>query len=128
MTAKLLNPDKKVLAVCGDGGFMMNSQELITCVKENIPVVVLIVNDNAYGFIDWKQKNMGLPSFGMSLTNPDFVRYAESYGALGLRVTSADDLKDKLAEAFASGRPTLIDCPIDYSENIVVFNDELKGL
>ncbi len=128
MTAKLLNPDKKVLAVCGDGGFMMNSQELITCVKENIPVVVLIVNDNAYGFIDWKQKNMGLPSFGMNLANPDFVKYAESYGALGLRVTSADDLTVKLAEAFASGRPTVIDCPIDYSENITVFNEELKGL
>jgi acetolactate synthase-1/2/3 large subunit len=64
----------------------------------------------------------------MSLANPDFVKYAESYGALGLRVTSADDLKTKLATAFASGRPTIIDCPIDYSENITVFNEELKGL
>lgn len=128
MAAKLLNPHKKVLAVCGDGGFMMNSQELATCVKENIAVVTLILNDGAYGFIDWKQKNMGLPEFGMQLANPDFVRYAESYGALGLRVESAEDLIPKLQTAFASGRPTVIDCPIDYSENVKVFNEELRFL
>lgn len=128
MAAKMLNPDKKVLAVCGDGGFMMNSQELITCVKENIPVVVLIVNDNAYGFIDWKQKNMGLTKFGMQLQNPDFVKYAESYGALGLRVESADDLIPKLEQAFASGRPAVVECPIDYAENFTVLNEELKKL
>lgn len=128
MTAKLLNPFRRVLAVCGDGGFMMNSQELITCVKENIPVVVLIVNDNAYGFIEWKQQNMGLPDYGMKLQNPDFVKYAESYGALGLRVESADDLKVKLEMAFQSNRPTLIDCPIDYAQNKIVFNEELKHL
>lgn len=128
MAAKLLNPDKKVLAVCGDGGFMMNSQELITCVKENIPVVVLILNDNAYGFIDWKQKNMNLPEFGMQLLNPDFVKYAESYGALGLRVESADDLIVKLKTAFTSGRPAVVECPIDYAENFRVFNEELKGI
>ncbi len=128
MSAKLLNPDKRVLAICGDGGFMMNSQELITCIKEHIPVVVLIVNDNAYGFIDWKQKNMHLPAFGMQLQNPDFVKYAESYGALGLRVTSADDLIPKLEEAFASGRPTVVECPIEYSENINVFNNELSTI
>lgn len=121
MAAKLLNPDKKVLAVCGDGGFMMNSQELITCVKENIPVVTLILNDNAYGFIEWKQKHMGLTEFAMKLQNPDFVKYAESYGALGLRVESAADLSVKLKQAFQSGRPTLIDCPIDYSENEILF-------
>ncbi len=128
MAAKLLYPDKKVLAVCGDGGFMMNSQEMITCVKENIPVVVLILNDNAYGFIEWKQKNMNLPDFGMKLQNPDFVKYAESYGALGLRVESADDLKIKLKTAFDSGRPAIVECPIDYAENITVFNEELKNL
>lgn len=128
MTAKLLNPFRRVLAVCGDGGFMMNSQELITCVKENIPVVVLIVNDNAYGFIEWKQKNMKLPDYGMKLQNPDFVKYAESYGALGLRVESADDLKVQLEKAFQSNRPAVIDCPIDYAQNSAVFNEELKHL
>ncbi len=128
MTAKLLNPDKRVLAVCGDGGFMMNSQEIITCVKENIPVVVLVLNDNGYGFIEWKQKNMGLPEFGMKLQNPDFVKYAESYGALGLRVESADDLIPKLRAAFESGRPAVVECPIDYSENARVLSEELSKL
>jgi acetolactate synthase-1/2/3 large subunit len=128
MTAKLMYPNKKVLAVCGDGGFMMNSQEMITCVKENIPVVVLILNDNAYGFIEWKQKNMNLPDFGMKLENPDFVKYAEAYGALGLRVESAEDLKVKLTTAFDSGRPTIVECPIDYAENYRVLNEELNDL
>ena len=128
MAAKLLYPEKRVLAVCGDGGFMINSQELITCIKENIAVVILIVNDNSYGFIEWKQNNMKLPPFGMKLINPDFVKYAESYGALGLRVTSADDLKTKLTAAFQSGRPTIVECPIDYAENVRVFNEELKHL
>lgn len=126
MAAKLLYPNKKVLAVCGDGGFMMNSQELITCVKENIPVVTLILNDNAYGFIEWEQIEQGLAPFALKLDNPDFVKYAESYGALGLRVTSADDLIPKLQEAFASGRPAIVECLIDYSENIKVFNEELS--
>lgn len=128
MAAKLLNPTKKVLAVCGDGGFMMNSQELITCVKENIPVVTLILNDNAYGFIEWKQRGMNLPDYGMKLTNPDFVKYAESYGALGLRVESAADLIPKLKAAFASGRPAVVECPIDYAENYEVFSKELDLL
>ncbi|MEK7083948.1 MAG: thiamine pyrophosphate-dependent enzyme, partial [Patescibacteria group bacterium] len=128
MMAKLLYPNKKVLAVCGDGGFMMNSQEMITAVKENIPVVVLILNDNAYGFIEWKQKNMNLPDFGMKLQNPDFIKYAESYGALGLRVESADDLIPKLKTAFASGRPAIVECPIDYSQNYEVLNKELSNV
>lgn len=128
ISAKLLYPNKKVLAVCGDGGFMMNSQEMITAVKENIPVVVLILNDNAYGFIEWKQKNMNLPDFGMKLQNPDFVKYAESYGALGLRVESAGDLISKLTAAFDSGRPAIVECLIDYAENYTVLNGELNGL
>ncbi|MBI2443884.1 MAG: acetolactate synthase large subunit [Candidatus Magasanikbacteria bacterium] len=128
LAAKLLYPQKKVLAVCGDGGFMMNSQEIITCVKENIPVVVLILNDNAYGFIEWKQKNAGLPDFGLRLQNPDFVKYAEAYGALGLKVTSANDLIPQLQQAFASDRPTIVECPIDYSQNFKVFDEELKNL
>jgi acetolactate synthase I/II/III large subunit len=128
MAAKLLNPEKRVLAVCGDGGFMMNSQELITCVKEKINVVTLILNDNAYGFIEWKQKNMNLPNYAMKLQNPNFVKYAESYGALGLRAESADELIPKLKEAFASNRPAVVECPIDYSDNNRVFNEELDGL
>ena len=88
----------------------------------------MILNDNAFGFIEWKQKNMDLPEYAVKLINPDFVKYAESYGALGLRVESADDLIPKLKTAFDSGRPAVIECPIDYSENDKVFNEELKNI
>ena len=128
MGAKLVHPRRRVLAVCGDGGFMMNSQELETAVRRQIPVVALIVNDNAYGFIKWKQQNEGFADFGLDLGNPDFVKYAEAYGALGLRVTKADELLPRLEEAFASGRPALVECPIDYSENSSVWSQQLDDL
>src|SRR5690606_28384296 len=84
--ARLAFPDRKVLAVCGDGGFMMNSQEMETAVRMNMDLVIMILRDDAYGMIKWKQANMELPEYGLSYGNPDFVKYAESYGAFGHRV------------------------------------------
>ena len=118
IAAKLVFPEKKVLAVCGDGGFMMNSQELETTVRLKLPIVVLILKDDGYGMIKWEQHVKGFPEFGLDFGNPDFVMYAESYGAKGLRVTSADDLLQKLNEAFSYDCPVIIECPIDYSENM----------
>ena len=92
MAAKLVYPDRQVMAICGDGGFMMNSQELETAVRLKLDLVVLILRDDAYGMIKWKQANMGLEDFGLDYGNPDFVKYAESYGAHGHRVTSAAEL------------------------------------
>ncbi|MFQ5911281.1 MAG: acetolactate synthase large subunit, partial [Thermoplasmata archaeon] len=115
MAAKLVHPERRVLAVCGDGGFMMNSQEMETAVRLGLNVVVLILSDEAYGFIKWKQSTYRYPSFAMDFGNPDFVKYAESYGAKGLRVNSARELIPTLEKAFALGSPVIVECPIDYS-------------
>jgi len=117
MAAKMTLPDKQVLAICGDGGFMMNSQELETAVRLNLDVVVLILNDSAYGMIRWKQAGMGLADYGLEFNNPDFVAYAESYGASGHRISQTADLKPTLEAAFAAGGVHLIDLPVDYSLN-----------
>jgi len=128
MAAKLVNPKKKVLAVVGDGGFMMNSQELETAVRLKLNVVTLILNDNAYGFIKWKQQNMKFKDYGLDIGNPDFVKYAEAYGAKGYRIKIASDLIPTLKKAFKEKVPVVIECPIDYSENIRVWGTELDAL
>ena len=92
MAARLVYPERRVMAVCGDGGFMMNSQELETVVRLGMDLVVLILRDDAYGMIKWKQAGMGFCDFGLDYGNPDFVKYAESYGARGHRVESAGGL------------------------------------
>jgi acetolactate synthase-1/2/3 large subunit len=127
MMAKLLNPGKRVLAVCGDGGFMMNSQELETAVRLKQDLVVLIVDDSAYGMIRWKQAVDDFPDFGLTFGNPDFVKYAESYGAKGWRVHATDDLIPTLEAAFEAGGVHLVAVPIDYSENKRVLVDELRS-
>jgi acetolactate synthase I/II/III large subunit len=127
MMAAMLHPDRRVMAVCGDGGFMMNSQEMETAVRLGLNLVVVILNDNAYGMIRWKQAVDGFPDFGMSFSNPDFVRYAEAYGAKGSRVTAVEDLVPTLEAAFAGGGVHLVDVPIDYSENSRVLVDELRN-
>jgi acetolactate synthase I/II/III large subunit len=127
MMAAMLHPDRRVLAVCGDGGFMMNSQEMETAVRLGLNLVVVILNDSAYGMIRWKQAVDGFPDFGMSFGNPDFVRYAEAYGAKGSRVTAVEDLVPTLEAAFAGGGVHLVDVPIDYSENTRVLVDELRN-
>ncbi len=126
MGAKLVYPERPVMAICGDGGFMMNSQELETAVRLGIDVVVLIINDQGYGMIKWKQEGMGLTDYGLSYQNPDFVKYAESYGAQGYRVETPDQLVEILEKAISQKGVHLIDLPIDYSENIRVFDQELK--
>ena len=118
----------QVVALMGDGGFLMNSQELETAVRLKIPVVVLLLNDNAYGFIKWKQQDHGFPEFGLDLGNPGFVEYAESYGVKGFRVESAADLSPTLEKAFACGGPALVECPIDYSENRKLWSEELGSI
>ena len=117
MAAKLVYPERQVLAVCGDGGFMMNSQDLETAVRLRQDLIVLLLRDDAYGFIRWKQQDMGFEDFGMDFGNPDFVRYAEAYGGRGLRVEAADELEGKLREAADIGGVVLVDCPVDYSAN-----------
>lgn len=128
IAAKMLHPERKVLAVVGDGGLLMNSQELETAVRYQVPVVVLVVNDNAFGFIKWEQKAKGFENFGLDLGNPDFSRFAESFGAAGMKVKKGDDLSAVLQSAFALNRPVLIECPVDYSMNYETFSKELGKL
>jgi acetolactate synthase-1/2/3 large subunit len=123
--AALLHPTCRVLAVCGDGGFMMNSQELETAVRLGVNLVVLILRDNAYGMIRWKQAVDGFADFGMTFGNPDFDMYARSYGIGGTTVKGADDLVSTLEAAFTAGGVQLVTVPVDYSENKRVLVDEL---
>ena len=127
MMAAMLYPQRRVMAVCGDGGFMMNSQELETAVRLKLNLVVLILNDGSYGMIRWKQAVDNFPDFGLTFGNPDFVRYAESYGAKGTRVTSTEGLIPALENAFKGGGVHLVDVPIDYSENTRVLVHELRA-
>lgn len=127
MMAAMLHPRRRVMAVCGDGGFMMNSQEMETAVRLKLNLVVLVLNDGAYGMIRWKQAVDKFPDYGMTFGNPDFVRYAQAYGAKGSRVTSAEALVPTLEAAFKGGGVHLVDCPIDYSENTRVLVEELRN-
>jgi len=124
--AAMLYPERRVMAVCGDGGFMMNSQEMETAVRLKVNLVVLVIEDNAFGMIRWKQAVDKFPDFGMTFNNPDFVKYAEAYGAQGTRVGAIADLRSILENAFAGGGVHLIVVPIDYSENTRVLVDELR--
>jgi acetolactate synthase-1/2/3 large subunit len=126
MCAKLINPDKKVISVCGDGGFMMNSQELETAVRLGLNMVVIILNDNGYGMIKWKQEGMGFENFGLDYSNPDFVKYVESYGAVGHRPTSDEDFKEILTSCLIANGVQVIDLAVDYSLNHSILNVLLK--
>ncbi|MFD1558044.1 acetolactate synthase large subunit [Paraburkholderia silviterrae] len=128
IATKIVHPERKVVAVCGDGGFMMNSQEVETAVRLKLDLVVLILRDDAFGMIRWKQENMNFPDYGMTLQNPDFVEYAQSYGAHGHRVSEADQFKPLLEQCFATPGVHVIDVPVDYSENERVLNREIKRL
>ncbi|MBB5319872.1 acetolactate synthase large subunit [Marinobacter oulmenensis] len=128
MMAAMLYPQLKVMSICGDGGFMMNSQELETAVRLELDLVVLIINDSAYGMIKWKQGQEGYPDFGLDYRNPDFVTYAQSYGATGHRVTGTGDLESTLRKALDAGGVHLVEVPVDYSENHRVFDEELAEL
>ena len=128
MASAMLYPDRKVIAICGDGGFMMNSQEMETAVRLKLNMVVLILNDSSYGMIRWKQANMGFNDWGLEFGNPDFVKYAESYGAVGHRVDSAESLKSIIDKSLNTPGVHLIDCPVDYSENDKILNIDIKEL
>ncbi len=128
MMSAMLYPERKVMAICGDGGFMMNSQEMETAVRLGLNMTVLILRDDAYGMIRWKQANMGFKDYGLTYGNPDFVKYAESYGAHGHRVTSSEHLTDVLAHTRDTPGVHLIDCPVDYTENDQILNHDIKEL
>ena len=126
MEAARLYPSRKVMAVCGDGGFMMNSQEMETAVRLKLNLVVLILNDNSFGMIRWKQYAMGLQDYGLQFNNPDFVMYANSFGAVGHRVENTESFVPLIKRCFEDGGVHLIELPVDYSENNKVLIDELK--
>ncbi|MEN8166782.1 MAG: thiamine pyrophosphate-dependent enzyme, partial [Pseudomonadota bacterium] len=126
IAAKLVHPDRRVMAICGDGGFMMNSQEMETAVRLKLDLMVLILRDDAYGMIKWKQANMGFADFGLDYGNPDFVQYADSYGAIGHRLESTDSLIPLLEECFTMPGVHLIEVPIDYSDNDRILNRDIK--
>jgi acetolactate synthase-1/2/3 large subunit len=118
IAAKLVAPDRAVIAVTGDAGFLMNSQEIETAMRLKVPVVILVWNDGGYGLIEWKQMTQFKRASHIDFGNPDLVRYAESFGARGFRVESADRFQDILKEALAQPTVSIIDCPVDYSENL----------
>lgn len=126
MAAAFLYPQRRVLAICGDGGFMMNSQELETARRLKLNLVVLILDDGAYGMIRWKQAVDHFPDYGMTFGNPDFDLYARAYGAQGHKVSDIADLVPVLEAAFAAGGVHLVTLPVDYSENERVLVKELN--
>jgi acetolactate synthase-1/2/3 large subunit len=127
IAAKLLYPERRVVAVTGDGGFLMNSQELETAVRLKLPLVVLVWRDNGYGVIRWKQTLRFGRTSSVDFGNPDFVRYAESFGAAGYRVTAAEELRPALERALHHAGPVIIDCPVDDAENIKL-TERLRSL
>jgi acetolactate synthase-1/2/3 large subunit len=114
------------MAICGDGGFMMNSQELETAVRLHMDLVVLVLRDDAYGMIKWKQENMGMNDYGLDFGNPDFVKYAEAYGARGHRIAATEELLPTVQQCLATPGVDLIDVPVDYSENVQILNREIR--
>lgn len=126
--AKLVHPDVPVVSVCGDGGFMMNSQELETAVRLNLDLVVIVLRDDAYGMIKWKQSHMQLDNFGLDYGNPDLVSYAESYGAKGWRIEQTSEVASTLKHCLETPGVHLIDCPVDYSLNDETLNRTIKEL
>jgi acetolactate synthase-1/2/3 large subunit len=129
LAAKLAYPERKVVAVTGDAGFLMNSQEIETALRVGTPFVILIWNDSEYGLITWHQLRQFGRASHIAFNNPDFVKYAESFGAKGYRVEKAADLISTLKAALAEDRVTVIDCPVDYAENMKLtqWQKELKS-
>lgn len=129
MAAKMLNPDKKVIIVAGDGGFLMNVADLETAVRLQLDLVIVILNDNGYGMIKWKQNEMQLADFGLSFANPDFEKLAESFGAFGhgKQIKSVADFEIQLADSINSKGVHIIELPIDYSDNNDYFGSNLTN-
>ena len=127
IAAKLVHPQRKVVAVTGDGGFMMNCQELETALRLGTPFVTIIFNDGGYGLIEWKQHNYYGESAFIKFNNPDFVALAKSFGLQGYRVTATEDFIPTLKTALEDDVPAVIDCPIDYGENLL-FTEKSREL
>lgn len=127
MAAQILDPSRKVVVVAGDGGFVMGMSDLETAVRLGLHLVIVIVNDSGYGMIKWKQESMGLENFGLDFTNPDFVKLADSFGAHGYRINSADEFKQTLVSALNADGVHIIDTPIDYTENSSLDSDQLRA-
>ncbi len=127
MMAKELHPDRVVISVNGDGGFMMNSQELETAVRMQLDLIVIVLNDHGYGMIEWKQQGEGLPSYGLQYGNPDFVSYAKSFGASGYCPSSIDEFEQILSSTMKTKGVHLIDLAVDYSLNHEILNNRIKN-
>ncbi len=126
MAAKMIHPGRAVACVTGDGGFMMNVQDLETAIRLKLDLTIILLRDDGYGMIRWKQEDMGMEDFGLSFGNPDFVKLAESFGAKGHRVAKTDEFLPLLKSCLSTPGVHLIDVPIDYSENHRVLTVELK--
>ena len=126
MMAAMLNPTKRVMAICGDGGFMMNSQELETAVRLGLNLVVAVLNDNAFGMIRWKQALAGFADWGLEFNNPDFMTYAAAYGVTGHRIEETATLTEVFERAFNAGGVHLVEVAMDYSQNTKVLIEELQ--
>jgi len=118
IAAKMIYPDRTVVAATGDAGFLMNAQEIETAVRLNIPIVILVWNDGGYGLIEWKQLNQFHRTSHVDFGNPDLVKFAESFGARGYRVECTEELMPVLRQAIAEPVVSVIDCPVDYDENL----------
>ncbi len=118
ISAGMHNPDKNIIAAMGDAGFLMSVAELETAVRLKLPIVCIIFNDGGHGLISWKQKIKFGNEFGCRFGNPDFVKLAESFGAKGYKVNTDDELGPIIKDALSQEPPSIIDCPVDYSENL----------
>ena len=127
IAAKMVHPEKNVLTVVGDGGFMMNSQELETAVRLGLHLTVIILNDNAFGMIRWKQSGQGFADFGLTLGNPDFVAYANAYGATGHRPSSDLEFQETLEACVHGSGVHVIDLAVDYSLNSAILTELLDA-
>ena len=121
MVAKLVYPDRKVVALSGDGGFLMNLQDLETAVRMKLNIAIVVFNDSSYNLIKWKSMKKFGASYGVDFTNPDFIKVAEGFGAVGLRLKTAEDFETILRDALTKDVPVIIDVPIDYSDNELIY-------
>jgi acetolactate synthase I/II/III large subunit len=121
MVAKMVHPDRKVVALCGDGGFLMNVQDLETAVRLKLNMAIVIFNDSGYNLIKWKSMKKFGTSYGIDFSNPDFIKLAEAFGAVGMRLEKTGDLEPMLQEALTRDVPVIIDVPVDYSENDLIY-------